>query len=304
MEKVLVLLSTFNGEKYLEAQIQSLLAQDYQNLGILIRDDGSTDGTKLILQNFEKQFPKRIQVEYGKNVGYRNSFFRLMETVPTDCSFYAFCDQDDYWLPQKISKAISTLQSMNQKRPLYYCSRLTMVDKDLKVTGYSDIPRQPADFRQYFFSSIPTGSTTVFNDELRRIALAGRELARNHDSWMLLVASFFGEIFVDHDSFILYRQHGSNTLGLELNFWRKSADKLCRILRKDVKFNNISAFAGLFLQQYSQLMSDEQKTFVSMVAGYRQSLRQTLRLALSPEIRTSNWYDTLAVRFLVLLQYI
>lgn len=304
MEKVLVLLSTFNGEKYLETQIQSVLAQNHPNLDILIRDDGSSDDTRQILRSFEKQYAQRVQVVYAENVGYRNSFFELMEKAPPAYDFYAFCDQDDYWLPEKISRAIRVLKPLDQQKPLLYCSALTLTDKDLKPIGQAGGMNRATDYRQYFFSSIPTGSTSVFNDRLRRTALSGKALARNHDSWMLIVASFFGEIFVDQHSFILYRQHENNALGLQLSPLRKFAGKLARIVKKDVKFSNISSFAGLFLENYSYLMSEDQKKFVKTIAGYRQSVQKTLRLALSKEITTSHWYDTLAIRILVLMRYI
>lgn len=304
MKKVLVLLSTFNGEKYLETQIQSVLAQDYPELHLLVRDDGSTDGTLKLLHDFTCRYPDRIKIIPGMNLGYKDSFFALMEAAPVGYDYFAFCDQDDFWLPQKISQALRALQTFDQSKPLLYCSALTLTDKDLNIIGTTKINRQKVDYRSFFFSSIPTGSSSVFNDELKKIALTGKGLARNHDSWMLITASFFGEIFIDCNSFVLYRQHADNTLGLQLSPWHKFIGKLKRLLRKDAKFSNISTFARLFLQQYNELLSETQKIFLSEIAGYRQSLKKTLKLALSREVRTSHRYDTLAIRILILLHYI
>ena len=144
VSKVQVLLSTYNGEKYLKEQLDSLLAQDYPNIDILIRDDGSKDSTKQILTGYENH--KNIRVIYGSNIGITASFLELLKISDPEAEFLAFCDQDDVWLKDKISRAVAALQKHPSDIPLMYCSRLTIVDESLRIIGYSKLPRKGLSF--------------------------------------------------------------------------------------------------------------------------------------------------------------
>ena len=107
MEKVNILLSTYNGEKFIKQQIESLLAQTYENIAIHVRDDGSTDGTIGLLNQYSGN-PK-VHLYFGDNLGYRKSFAWLLSNC-CDADFYAYCDQDDVWMPDKISRAVLALR--------------------------------------------------------------------------------------------------------------------------------------------------------------------------------------------------
>ncbi|HFL3236591.1 TPA: glycosyltransferase, partial [Clostridioides difficile] len=116
--KVCVMLSTYNGEKYIDEQIESLLAQSQVDLHIHIRDDGSYDGTVQKVREYAKSYPDQIHVTEGENVGVIGSFFELMLQTSTVYDFYAFCDQDDVWKPYKLSRAVGRLQSRPSDIPL------------------------------------------------------------------------------------------------------------------------------------------------------------------------------------------
>ena len=109
MKKVQILMSTYNGEKYVNEQIDSLLQQDHTNLEILIRDDGSKDSTVSILEEYHKENPN-IKLIIDKNKGVISSFFELAMKASEEADYFAFCDQDDYWKPQKISRAVNLLE--------------------------------------------------------------------------------------------------------------------------------------------------------------------------------------------------
>ena len=111
-DRVLVLMSTYNGEKYLDKQLESILNQNVKNVDILIRDDGSKDNTIKIINKWLVEFPKRIKLETKENIGVVKSFFELVKAAPIDYDYYFFSDQDDYWSEKKLEKAIEKMKKI------------------------------------------------------------------------------------------------------------------------------------------------------------------------------------------------
>ena len=137
--RVQVVLSTFNGQRFLQDQIESILNQDYTEVDLLIRDDGSTDETPHILERYK--ILKNVQISQGHNVGVVKSFFKLLDASSLDAEYIAFCDQDDVWGKDKVSRAIGILKKHGDNTPVMYCSRVTLADENLKILGYSQIPK-------------------------------------------------------------------------------------------------------------------------------------------------------------------
>lgn len=211
MEKVQVLLSTYNGEKYLKEQIESILKQEEVELSLLIRDDGSTDNTMQILTNLAEEHPN-IQVYQGENLGPARSFMELVSRSG-DFSYYAFADQDDVWYPQKMIAAIRKLQE-KENEPSLYLSALEIVDENLqtieikKVTGNFTL-------EGVVIKNFATGCTQVFNKKMRDIIseYQPRYLIM-HDSWITRVCyAIGGNVIIDENTYIQYRQHGNNVVG-------------------------------------------------------------------------------------------
>lgn len=219
MKKVQVLLSTYNGEKYLTEQLDSIINQSYTNITVLIRDDGSSDGTIRILESYKEQY-KWIEYYIGENLGAKDSFLDLIKHADLSMDFFAFADQDDVWLPNKIKQAVEKLTTMDQSKPLLYCGNKTLVDEKL-VLIHSSIKEyniRPS-FGNALVENICTGCTSVMNIEL--LSLIRDNLPKfviMHDWWFYLVASNFGEIYYDNESYILYRQHSNNVVGARSNY--------------------------------------------------------------------------------------
>ncbi|MCI9078190.1 MAG: glycosyltransferase family 2 protein [Lachnospiraceae bacterium] len=230
MDKLQVLMSSYNGRKYIKEQLDSIMAQDCQESGIadlflLVRDDGSTDGTQKILEQYSKKYPDRIRWFQGSNKGVIQSFFALMANAGK-ADYYALADQDDYWMPSKMSAGIKKLKQMEEHSnsvkitgtgsiPLLYCCRPLLADELLNpVSIHVDNPEMKPGFGNALIENIVTGCTTVFNDTLRRM-VSGHipEYATMHDRWMYLTATCFGEIYYDETPYIYYRQHGGNAVG-------------------------------------------------------------------------------------------
>ena len=195
MKKVQILMSTYNGEKYVDEQINSLLQQDHANLEILIRDDGSKDSTVSILEKYNREYPN-INLIIGENKGVISSFFELAMKASKEADYFAFCDQDDYWKPQKISRAVNLLDKEAPETPLLYFSRLDIVDEHLNSLKQSPIPPRGATLENALIQNIATGCTIVFNKKLLETFtshLPNVNQVTMHDSWFYLLATAFGK---------------------------------------------------------------------------------------------------------------
>lgn len=210
MSRVAVLLSYYNGYKYIDEQLESIIKQNYNNIDVYIRDDGSTCRLSLEkLKEIKKNNPN-IKIKHGENVGVVNSFILLLKTV-SEYDFYAFCDQDDYWLPDKLYSAVSCFDSLS---PFLYCSSYTLVDDKLLPMNKENNTVVPT-FENALFKNFCTGCTCVINDSLRDVIIKN-EIKHNipmHDWYFLLVAYYVGQVYYDNNSYIKYRQHDSNVVG-------------------------------------------------------------------------------------------
>lgn len=214
--KVNILLSTYNGEKYLSEQLDSLLAQTYPNITICIRDDGSKDNTFSILKNYEQKSllssgPKIILLNSysGQNLGYMQSFWTLLADCPP-ADYYAFCDQDDFWLPTKIEAGVHALENEKANLPLLYSSSFTYCDENMTFTGNPATIKEPIRFKDVMFYTPAFGFTIMINEVLRSIALSASSLKNiPHDGWCQKIAASMGKFIYDPSQTAKYRRHAS-----------------------------------------------------------------------------------------------
>lgn len=206
---VCVLMSVYNGAKYLEEQLQSLVAQEGVDQTILVRDDGSTDGSHEILNRWQETH--KITWYAGGNLGPARSFLDLLERAPK-ADFFAFCDQDDVWLTDKLLKATDALRG--EGKAAMYCSAFQMVDAELNPI---DTKRQKHQlvFAQSLVSNYVTGCTVVMNKVLVDILKQHHPTyLMMHDSWVVKSClAIGGKVIYDQEPHILYRQHGGNVIG-------------------------------------------------------------------------------------------
>lgn len=263
MKTVQILMSTYNGSRFLREQLDSILKQDCENrkiagFSLLIRDDGSSDGTQDILSEYEMKYPDCITWYQGENIGVTNSFFELLAQSDEEADYIAFSDQDDVWLPEKISSGILKLMDMENShsdsalRPLLYCCRPLLVDVDLKEIP-SKIDRQEikAGFGNALIENIVTGCTIIMNRRLREfICMEFPKDAMLHDRWIYLVASCFGDIYFDEESYILYRQHGGNAVGI-------SSGKMAELKYRLKNFFNRKGAAGRQAEEFYRIFGEE-----------------------------------------------
>lgn len=204
-----ILLAAYNGEAYLEALLDSLLSQSYKDFVITVRDDGSTDHTCSILHRYAQK-DDRIHILPGKrNLGYPDCFWYLLKKAEK-ADYYAFCDQDDIWKPEKLSAAAVRLDSCKADAPVLYAHGYDVCDRDLQQIGVGIIPgidQLPA--RQLVFYSPVPGFSMVINHAMREMVLMQKPWGKNipHDLWMLWNARLLGEFIYDEHSLVLYRRH-------------------------------------------------------------------------------------------------
>lgn len=214
MKSVCVLMSTYNGEKYLKEQVDSILNQKDVNVSLLIRDDGSVDETLNIISEYE-QNDNRIKCYTGDNVGASKSFFDLIWNVPLEYDYYALSDQDDVWFDNKLSVAIESIEQ-NKGRLKMYCSKVVVTDKDLNpIENYTDTIYKPS-FGNSLIENIVTGCTVVMNKEFLAMLRSFKKPEKQymHDWWLYKMATCYGALIYDTNKYMFYRQHGNNTIGL------------------------------------------------------------------------------------------
>lgn len=269
--KVVVLMSTYNGEKYLKEQIDSILNQSIKNIELIIRDDGSKDSTRKILREYSEE-SDRIKVIFGENIGVEKSYRELLK-YSVEADYFAFCDQDDIWLDNKIEKAIEEMNVIKNEPVLYY-SEVKAVNNNMEIiltSHYTGI-----DTLGSSFNTTPViGCTVLFNNILKRY-IEKYGIAENiimHDLYMYrLCLAIGGHIIHDKNSYIMYRQHENNVVGISSSSLKKlkiydKFKKTRRTMAKDI------------LELYGKYISDDNKQILNKVAKFNDKMSFIEKLA-------------------------
>ncbi len=286
-----ILLATFNGEKFLRQQLQSLKDQTCSSWKIIASDDGSTDETVAILREFERCNPGRIEIhlnDYGlqgsKIRGAVGNFSKLMRLSKAE--YVAFCDQDDVWVPTKLEKSLNALKQVEASFgdvPILVHTDLMIVDENLSVLCSSMVRAQKLNYsansmKQIIVQNCVTGCSMMANRALIKIGGFVPHEAIMHDWWLAIVASAFGRVQFLDEPMVLYRQHSGNEIGAKvvgffqiepkggfgvLRFWFFS---LFFLFKKVVSRKKIKSFLNLtfvqsraFLKVYRRFLSVSQK---------------------------------------------
>ena len=262
-KRILILLSAYNGEKYLREQLESLVVLEGDFAFTLrVRDDGSTDGTAKILSEYREKYG--IEVIFGENVGYNRSFFELLEGAEEGYDYYALCDQDDVWLPFKFVRACSLLarKGGTGERPLLYSGVLCLADETLEKRKTLRYPKKPVNFYNAMFECLCSGHTMVFNAALlRKLKGSWREGLMSYDHWILLAATAFGDVIYDTEPQVVYRQHGANAVGASGKAFAM-CDQVLHYTPEELD-HYYEAFYGVFSAQMKAAYAQELEKFLS-----------------------------------------
>ena len=295
MYKVQVLLSTYNGERYLAELINSLLEQKGVDINILVRDDGSTDRTVEILERFKET--GLLDYYQGQNIKPARSFLDLINRAGT-ADYYAFCDQDDYWENCKLLRAINMI-NIYYNQPALYFSKAELVDENLKPIKYSKYPKQAYTFGQALIKNNATGCTMVFNKMLLDIVKRYNPIfVTMHDYWVYLVALAIGaKVIFDQNSYVKYRQHSNNVVGGKRKIIKEYSHKLSMLIYKN---NTRSKMAVELKKGYYDLMPEENKIIIDKIVNYNMSFKGKWDLIVDKNIKPIYLIDKITFIFAVL----
>jgi glycosyltransferase involved in cell wall biosynthesis len=299
---VAILLSTYNGVRYIDQQLQSFTEQTYTNWMLHWRDDGSVDGTPARMEAFAagSGADRCVRHTHHGRLNVTRSFMALLrDALETPASCFAFADQDDVWLPDKLARGVAALGSGDQ--PVLYCAGHIAADEALNPIGSSPPVRRPPSFEAALTQNIAQGCTMMLNrPAAERIGRSEPPDGTWHDWWAyLVVTAGGGRVFVDTAATVLYRQHGANHTGVAGSEWRRALAALRRgqgpfidILRRHVD----SLCAQPFL-----VTGPKQAHLDTVARALKGGVRQRLKALRMPGFARQTWFETLLFRVWFLL---
>jgi Glycosyl transferase family 2 len=304
LRTVAILLSTYNGEAFLPAQLHSFLAQTHHDWTLYWRDDGSSDATAHLVQTFAQEIGEGRCISPSSN-GRRHitrSFLSLLWAARVNAaSYFAFADQDDVWLPEKLERGISMLETAPSGQPALYCAQRIIVDSTLLRLGEPGPLRRPPGFPAALTQNIAPGCTMMLNRAAADLVLASEPPDSVwHDWWCyVIVAAAGGRIIADDGATVLYRQHGNNHVGEQRSWWRRGAAALrrgpgpyMRLLRNHVA--TLQTKPDLLPPHVNQQLA-------VIVHGLEGGFLARLRALRLPGFVRQTWLETLVFRLWFLL---
>ena len=277
--KVAILLCTYQGQWYLQAQLDSFVAQTHANWELWVSDDGSMDDTHAILEQAVKAWGgDKVSIHNGPREGFCANFLSLTCKADIDADYYAYSDQDDIWISDKLERALAILDSVPQGLPAIYCSRSLLVDADDNPIGMSPLFSKTPGFKNALTQNIGGGNTMVFNEAARQLLIeAGEEVqVVTHDWWAyLLVSGCGGRVLYDPKPTIRYRQHDSNLVGMNIS-WPARLKRIRQLFQGQFRaWNDLNVSALLSVR--SKLTIDNQTTLDQFITSRQKPLIPRLK---------------------------
>ncbi len=292
---VSVLLSTYNGHQYIRELVDSVLAQKGVYVKLQVRDDGSTDDTIKILESYNDP---RISIRTGRNLKPALSFLTLLRECD-DSEYYAYCDQDDYWYPDKLITAIKDLKSI--KVPALFISTYDVCDEKLNKMFTFDMKfDEPLRLQDTLLYRAPSACNMVFSHALReQINKSTPEYVRMHDFWTLIVALSHNYQIITRDvPLIKYRQHAGESVGITPTVMTR----LKRLILSSSKGNNERwRQAKEAYDFYGEELPADKKDILKSVVEYRVSFRNRMKLLKDKRFKTSSAYINILFKVSVLM---
>ena len=288
---IAVLISTYNGERYIEEQLDSIFSQTVKDFHVYIRDDGSTDGTCQVIEDYIRRhkLSDRVTLECGDNIGFCASFFELMKTAD-DGECWAFCDQDDVWMPEKLEYASAWIRENDNSKPLLYHGGFEVGNEDLSIR--KPYPRTEFDYRFYnsITSNIFFGFSVVINGTLRKMLLrADPSHIKYHDWFAAMITSAFGKYHLSTKIEAVHRQYADNASPL---YFIKKIPHGFKLLTGD-KF--YTKQAREFMRLYGDKLPEEDRRLL----GWFQMERYSFLTACRKAFYRKRWNPQLKVEIVL-----
>ena len=296
--KVKVLLSAYNGEQYIEEQVDSILRQSYENIELYIRDDGSKDGTQKVLEKYDRN--ERVHVISGENLGFIKSFCALVRDCG-DADYFAFADQDDIWLPGKISMAVELLEKEDASIPLLYFSNYDFYDGEMNFKEHAKRPVLEPSFHNAVVDCMTLGFNSVFNKKARDIMAAHiPEHSCGHDWWMYMLCSGMGKVLYDERVTVKYRRNGNNVSPGGMDFLEFQIWRFKKFFVNDY-FANVRKQLREYYGLYAEKLIEEDRKLLYLFSREKYHFIFALKKVCYPKRFRCGILDELFVRFIFLI---
>lgn len=261
-EKVAVLVSTYNGENYIAEQLDSIINQTYKNIDIYVRDDGSKDNTRKILEKYAKE-KKIIYIKSNKNLGYPEAFYELMRKAKKS-DYYAFSDQDDIWYEDKIERGVEKLRQSDKNTPALFFANYDVCDMNLNHIRTSVGPKKDPSFRYSVFSSLGLGFTYILNHKAKELSLKKRSVKTvTKDVWLGMLASAFGDVYFDSKPCANHRRNPGAYSSQDTKFLSTQKDRFSKFFKND-GFKNIYNVIEEFYDMFKEDLKEKDRKMLEL----------------------------------------
>lgn len=289
MKKVVIMLSTYNGEKYLREQLDSLVNQTYKNIEILIRDDGSKDNTVSIIEEYMKKY-ENISLIRGENKGFIGSFLELLRRADGD--YYSYADQDDVWFLDKIEKAVNLLEKETDDIPLLYVSNYDYYDSNMNFISHANTVNRVPSFTKSMVENIAPGMTMVLNqkahDEMLKM---NPEKSLLHDWWTYLVCVSIGKVIYDPTVTVKYRRHLGNVTTVEQGFFNKLKWWIKTFLTSNEFWKDLKKQQKAFFEMYADKLSEKDYKLLKLFCKNKSIVTQTKKVFYPIRFKDIWWHE-------------
>ncbi len=299
MKKCLILLCTYNGERYLRELLDSILGQEEVEVEICAADDCSTDKTQDILKEYSEKYPCVSFSVNKENRGFTYNFLDLFFSVKEkQFDYIAFADQDDVWLPRKLISGINKISEVGEtKNGCLYCSNLILVDEKLEKIGMleDETVLSKTNKHTYLFENIATGCTMVMDHKFYQHAAKYCPQDINlHDYWFFMIAVYTANYVYDYDGYILYRQHEDNEIGGSKKKWTKK--NINRVMKR--KFGQDHAVKELF-NGFENDIYPEDLHDLEMMRDYKKKFKYKWKLMFNKKYKRRNHNLIKIIKFML-----
>lgn len=296
-KKVAVVMSTYNGAKYVKEQLDSILNQTYKNIDIVIRDDGSKDNTVNIIESYQKKY-SNIKLITGKNLGFIKSFFELLRLVEAD--YYAYADQDDVWMQNKIELAVEELNKLDDSKPNLAFGNSDYYDENMNLLNEGEKHRK-FNFRRALFACVTQGMTMTINKTTRDMIVKNPpKTCFFHDWWTYLICIGMGNVAYSDTTVVKYRRMKTNATVEGQGYIRLFIWRIKNLLMndgiKDIKRQMIN-----YKNTYYDELSDENKKVLDLFSKEKYNFFRAIRKTFYPKKLRSRLIDEIMLRVLFLI---
>ena len=292
-----ILMSTYNGEKYLTEQLDSIFAQSYQDFILYVRDDGSTDQTVNVLNDYREKLdnPEQMVICSEKNIGFCQSFFMLLQ-MSEQGDYWTFSDQDDVWYPNKLAHALEWMENGNQKIPRMYHSGIVFADEDMNVLRKYEIGNYKFCFQKAITSSVFYGFSMMINKALREELLKCDPTQIFYHDWFIgMIVTAFGEYHFSKQVDAAHRIHESNTSAVSLV---SKLPLLKKLFTGDMFYERQ---AVEFKRIYWSKLSKADKQVLELFDSRSGKFRKAITKAFYPRRWNMRPFEECGIRFLMLI---